>query len=1045
MRLLKLVALLSIVLPACTPTPEPTLVPPTLTPIRATDTPAPVVPIEPPLYVAIVWHQHQPLYYKDPETGIYTRPWVRVHATKDYYDMAAILKDYPDVHVTFNLTPVLIRQLDDLAAGAKDIYWVLVEKPADQLTEDDRRFILQRFFDVNPKIVDRFPRFKALQQKRKGAEPELIDAALESFAEQDFRDLQVLFNLAWFDPDFLAEEPLKSLVAKGENFAESDKAILFDEALEVIQSVIPVHKDLQDAGQIEVITTPYAHPILPLVYSTRLALVGNPGAEMPSETFSFPNDAYAHLAKSVEIYEQHFGRKPRGLWPGEGAVAQEIVRMVGESGYVWMASGEQVLAKSIGIDAFTRDSADTVQQADALYRPYVVRDQKSGVAVNMVFRDLRLSDLVGFEYSNKTGEDAAADLMQRLENIRQAVGTQEPHLVSIILDGENAWEHYPNDGKAFFHALYEKLSTTPTIKTVTPSEFFALHSPEREIETLFQGAWFSANYDTWIGEAEEAKAWDYLRRTRNMLAEYDIRNRKTTSPENLARALDFMYLAEGSDWFWWYGADQDSGNDDYFDFGFRALLSEVYTSVGEPVPDFVQAPIVPRRVAQPSQPFRGLFTPAIDGLAGPDEWTNAGVFLVTGGAQARSEDVMAGLYYGMDSKNLYVRADAKGNWREVAEGAVNLYLSLPRAVGSSPFSIRSAGAAQKTVLGFAATHAVDVNLADGAATPYRSNTIGEWSAAEAAIQVAVNGSVMEMAVPLEALSDDVQAGDDLRLGAIVSSGARDIQAIPASGPAQVVIPDLGTTTIVLSVSDPQGDDHGPGTYTYPTDGVFDPGAFDIKEFSVGYDDNNVVFKFTFFGPIPNPWGSTNNLAIQTLDVYVDKDPGAGSGARLLLPGRNAALEAGNGWDVAIWAEGWTPQLHAPDAEGKPKQISADFKILVDPAAQTATLRVPRSVFGDDFDPAAAAYLGVVLSQDGFPSQGVWRVRDVLAAAEQWRLGGAPDDTNHTRIIDAAIPADAATSQETYLSTYPPSKEARLDDLTPDDFPQLPVVPANPAP
>jgi alpha-amylase/alpha-mannosidase (GH57 family) len=1010
-----------------------------------TDTPAPVEPAEHPLYVAIVWHQHQPLYYKDPDTGIYTRPWVRVHATKDYYDMAAILKDYPDVHVTFNLTPVLIRQLDDLAAGAKDIYWALAEKSADQLTEDDRRFILQRFFDVNPKIIDRFPRFKALQQKRKGAEPELIDAALESFAEQDFRDLQVLFNLAWFDPDFLAAEPLKALVEKGESFDESDKSIVFDKALEVIRSVIPVHKELQDAGQIEVITTPYAHPILPLIYSTRLALIGNPGAEMPGETFSFPNDAYAHLAKSVEIYEQHFGRKPRGLWPGEGAVAQEIVRMVGESGYTWMASGEQVLAKSIGLDAFTRDSADTVQQADALYRPYVVQDQKSGVAVNMVFRDLRLSDLVGFEYSNKDGQAAAADLLQRLESIRQAVGTKEPHLVSIILDGENAWEHYPNDGKAFFHALYDKLSTTPTIKTVTPSEFFALHPPERAIEALFQGAWFSANYDTWIGESEEATAWDYLRRTRNMLAEYDIRNRKTTSPENLARALDFMYLAEGSDWFWWYGADQDSGNDDYFDFGFRALLAEVYKSVSEPVPDFVQAPIVPRRVAQPSQPFQGLFTPAIDGLAGPDEWANAGVFLVTGGAQARSEDVMAGLYYGMDSKNLYVRADAKGNWSEVAAGAVNLYLSLPRAVGASAFSIRSAGAAQKTVLGFAATHAVDVNLADGAATPYRSNTIGEWSAAEAAIRVAVNGSVMEMAVPLEALSDDVQAGDDLRLGAIVSSGARDIQAVPASGPAQVVIPDLGTTTLALVVADPVGDDHGPGAYTYPTDGVFKAGVFDIAEFSVGYDDKNVVFKFTFAGPIPNPWGSTNNLAVQTLDVYVDKDPGAGTGARLLLPGRNAALEAGNGWDVAIWAEGWTPQMHTPDAEGKPKQISADFKILVDPAAQTATLRVPRSVFGDDFDPTQAAYLGIVMSQDGFPSQGVWRVRDVLKTAEQWKLGGAPDDTNHTRIVDAAIPADAAASQETYLSTYPPSKQARLDDLTPDDFPQLPVVRANPAP
>ena len=363
-HLVWLLALLAVVLAACTP-PTETPAPP-ITPAEPTDTPIPVEPEEPPLYVALVWHQHQPLYYKDPETNVYTRPWVRVHATKDYYDMAAILKNYPDVRATFNLTPVLIRQLDDLAGGAKDIYWVLAEKPADQLTEDDKRFILQRFFDVNPKIIDRFPRYTELQAKRGGAEPEQIDAALESYTERDFRDLQVLFNLAWFDPDFLAEEPLKSLVEKGESFAESDKPILFDKALEVIQSVIPVHKELQDAGQIEVITTQYAHPILPLVYSTRLALVGNPDGEKPTDTFSYPNDAKSHVEKSVEVYEQHYGQKPRGMWPGEGAVAQEIVKMVGEAGYNWMASGEQVLAKSIGIDAFTRDSADTVQQADAL-------------------------------------------------------------------------------------------------------------------------------------------------------------------------------------------------------------------------------------------------------------------------------------------------------------------------------------------------------------------------------------------------------------------------------------------------------------------------------------------------------------------------------------------------------------------------------------------------------------------------------------------------------------------------------------------------------
>ena len=398
---------------------------------------------------------------------------------------------------------------------------------------------------------------------------------------------------------------------KGRDFTEADKPPLFDKALEIIKGIVPLHKELQDKGQIEVITTPYAHPILPLLYNTDLELVGNPAAVMPNR-FSYPNDAIAQLKKSVEIYQQHYGRAPRGLWPGEGAVAQDIVKMVGDAGYQWMASGEIVLAKSLGLDGFTRDSHDTVQEADQLYQPYVVENKDYGVKANMIFRDLRLSDLIGFEYSNKDGQAAADDLMQRLENIRQELkkeGATGPHLVSIILDGENAWENYPNDGKDFLNALYQNLSDSKTIKTVTPSEYFALHPPTKTIDNLFPGAWFSPNYDTWIGEEEEATAWNYLLKTREALADYDIAKRKSIAPEKLAQALDTMYLAEGSDWFWWYGADQDSGDDAYFDRAFRALLAGVYTSLELPVPDFVQVPIVSQNVAAPTQQPQGLITP----------------------------------------------------------------------------------------------------------------------------------------------------------------------------------------------------------------------------------------------------------------------------------------------------------------------------------------------------------------------------------------------------------------------------------------------------
>ncbi len=1044
-RCLSLSLVLSMLLAACqqpTPTAEPTTAPeatPTSVAIEASPTPELAEDV---LYLNLVWHQHQPVYYKD-DGGVYTRPWVRVHATKDYYDMASILKDYPNVHVTFNLTPVLIRQLQDFANnGAKDKYWVIAEKPASGLSDEDKHFILERFFDVNAKIVARFPRYQELAGQRKGGDPASIDAAMQSFTEQDMRDLQVLFNLAWFDPEFLAEEPLKSVVEKGHDFEESDKTVLFTKAVEVIQNVIPIHRELQDAGQIEVITTPYAHPILPLIYDTNLATIGNPQAELP-ERFSTIQDVVAHLERSVEVYAEVFGQVPRGLWPGEGAVAQEIVPFVSRAGYQWMASGEQVLANSLGIGAFTRDADDTVQQADMLYRPYFVEGPADspvkGEPVLIVFRDLLISDKLGFTYSGVSGEAAAADLMNRLENIRARLkeeGAEGPHLVSIILDGENAWEHYDNDGKEFLNALYQNLAESATIKTVTPSEYLAMFPEQKTLDTLFPGAWFSPNYDTWIGEPEETTAWNYLGEVRQDLSRYDIAKIKTApSPEALKQALDFMYLAEGSDWFWWYGSDQDSGNDAYFDEGFRALLANVYTSLGEPAPAFVKVPIIPERVVVSETPFRGVFTPQIDGRAGVDEWATAAYYPFVGGAQARSEDVAAGFYYGLDTQNLYLRVDAKSDWASIPGAAVGVYIASPRLQEMSAVSRRSQDAEAPYLLGFGATTLAEVDVGGASGTAYSVDFAG-WEVAAALPQAAVSESVLELALPLSALGE-VESGDDLRLVTVVSSGERDLQSLPAGGPGQLVLPDISNITYILDVSDPAGDDNGPGTYTYPTDSVFAPGVFDLRTFRVGYDDDDLVFKFTFHGAIPNPWNSPNNLALQTLDVYVDKDPGAGSGARLLLPGRNAALAAGHGWEYAVWAEGWTPQFIAPDpATLEPKQVTGvSFKIIVDPGSSTVTLRVPRSAFGEG-DPATWSYAAMVMSQEGFPAAGVWRVRDGQETAAQWKFGGVPAGaTNYPRIFDLVDTGDQAAQLG-----FTPSP-ADVDSLTADDFAQIALLQA----
>ena len=1009
------------------------------------------------LYLAIIWHQHQPVYFKDPETGLYAKPWVRLHAAKDYVDMAAMLEDYPNVHVTFNLTPSLLRQLDDIAAGARDAYWAHTLIPADQLGDDDKRFILRYFFDINPKIIERFPRYLELQAKRPTDE-EGVEAAIHGgWSEQDFRDLQVLFNLAWVDPDWLAQEPLADLVAKGRDFSEEDKQVVLDEHIRLVQEVVPIHRRLQEAGQIEVTMTPFAHPILPLLIDTNLAKEAMPSAELPAPPFRYGRDAVAQIERGIELYREHFDRDPAGMWPAEGAVAQAMVNMVGRAGLRWMASDEGVLAKSLGMDGFARNGDDVVQQADALYRPYTVQGA-DGIPVAMVFRDHVLSDKVGFTYSGLPGEVAAGDFVQRLHAIKDelaAEGAAGPHLVTVILDGENAWEYYENDGKDFLRSLYQRLSDDPEIVTVTPSEYLALFpdEPSASIEKLWAGSWIDHSFSTWIGEDEENRAWDYLRQVREVVQKYENGTRTPPSEAALEEALTQLYIAEGSDWFWWYGADQNSGSDEDFDRQYRETLKAVFRALGEEPPAWLDVPIIAQQAASPAQAATALITPQVDGRVEAGEWDAAGYYAVGGGAMAATTLPLKGFAYGFDAHTLYLRVDTaqEGGWAALtaaqstdARSVVGFYFQVPGGGAATAFS-RYGGTA--TYLGFGANRLLELSFdGDGqflGAQLYAYDG-DAWQPTDEAVEAAVQGGTLEVGLPLASLAPDAEggtlldSGDRLSVRLVFGQGMpeamSDVQELPADGPALLVVPDLGLTTQVLAITDPEGDDHGPGSYTYPTDPVFKPGVFDATSFSVGYDDRFVVFRFTLRGPLENVWGSPNGLSVQTFDIYIDTD-GPQAGERLLLPGRNAALTPEFAWDYAIWVEGWTPQVVVPGEEG-PQQIDAEIIVITDPGQHKVTIKVPRSVL--EGDPAAWSYAAAVLGQEGFPSAGVWRVRDVEVTAKQWRFGGAPADANHTRIIDLLWPEGISPTQEDLLNTYLPTTKLP-ETPAPDDFAQIPML------
>jgi hypothetical protein len=521
-----------------------------------------------------------------------------------------------------------------------------------------------------------------------------------------------------------------------------------------------------------------------------------------------------------------------------------------------------------------------------------------------------------------------------------------------------------------------------------------------------------------------------------------------------------MYIAEGSDWFWWYGADQTSGSDEDFDTQYRDTLRQVLTTLGEEPPDWLNVPIIAEAPASAEQAATGLISPTIDGLLAEDEWEKAGTYLISGGAMAPSRAPMDRLLYGFSAQDLYLRVDAGAEWAALTTAGGNpnarAYLGfyfLPPGGGEA--SAFSRFGKPETYLGFGATSLLEVVFAANAEIEdVRLSTFdGErWVAqelpnGESVIPVAVDGSILELLLPLEILSPatgegtTIASGDRIQMRAVYSQGtggpdapedASDLTVMPTSGPALLVVPDLGLTTEVLEITDPEDDDHGPGDYVYPTAAVFQPGAFDLTSFSVGYDETNIVFRLTLAGPLENVWDSPNGVSVQTVDIYIDED-GAENGTRMLLPGRNAALGPDYAWDYAIWVEGWTPGIYVPGEEA-PTEVDAEMTVIADPGQSKITVKVPRQVLGDD--PESWTYAVAALGQEGFPATGVWRVRDVAPEAAQWRFGGAPaETTNHTRIIDLAWPLDATPTQEEMLSDYPPS-EADVDQLGPEDFGQI---------
>jgi alpha-amylase/alpha-mannosidase (GH57 family) len=564
--------------------------------------------IGPRLHLALVWHQHQPLYrdLSHPEArGSYSQPWVRLHALRDYYGMAALAAEQPSVRVTINLTPVLLWQLADyVERGATDLALELTRTPAEALTPAQREVVTATFFEADwHHQVLRHPRYAELFAARQ---------ARRALDVQDVRDLQMWFNLAWFAPEFREGEvtlptgevaSVRRFVDRQRGFTHDDIEAMVAEQYKVLRAIVPLHRALQEQGRIEVSTTPFSHPILPLLEDTDRATIDRPDTWHPPR-FAWPEDADAQVQLAVRTYRDAFGRAPRGMWPAEGAIASFVIHHFARHGVRWIASDRGVLARS-GRWGYDADKPDVYCQPWLAPANSAAAGTASQAAVSIFFRDGRLSDLIGFGYQHwPDASAAAADFVARLRAVADGTTGDEDRVLTVVLDGENAWGAYSNDGRPFLRALYAALAGAPDIRTVTMSEYLdgdgargiSAHPTTSlpVVHELFTGSWIhecgsapGVDLGTWFGDAEENRAWEMLGAVRADLA------RLAPSSEHAAAWLA-LYAAEGSDWFWWFGADQESGSDGAFDALFRSHLRAVYGALGRVAPPALTRHIVPR-------------------------------------------------------------------------------------------------------------------------------------------------------------------------------------------------------------------------------------------------------------------------------------------------------------------------------------------------------------------------------------------------------------------------------------------------------------------
>ncbi len=586
------------------------------------------------LHLAFVWHMHQP-YYRDDIDQKTQMPWVFLHAIKDYYDLPWYMSKFQKEKATFNLVPSLLFQIESYINGnANDRLLLALQKDIHNLSKDEKDYLESYLFLSNEKnMVKPLKRYYNLYIKYKN------DNTIDHFSYNELLDTQVLFLLSWCGV-YLRENAhvIKSLLQKGENFTQQDKEELLHTLIKFLGEIVPFYKSLSDKGQISLITTPYYHPITPLLLDINSATEARYNVTLPAINADFREFAKKNTEYAIEYFEELFGKKPTGFWPAEGSVSNKTASLFAQNGIKWFCSDEEVLYKSI----HNYDKKN-------IYKNYSIQIEDKTIEVR--FRDKYLSDLIGFEYSNKNALESALDFIAHLRNIYDSCDFSP--LVNVILDGENAWEFFPNNALEFFETLYSLLEKEDWIESIHMDEISQKEDIQTEIiHSLASGSWINGNFDIWIGSEQKNRAWELLDITKK---DYDKEINSINSYTKQLIEKEFM-IALGSDWFWWYGDDHFTVQKAEFDALFRKHLINIYNLLNLSIPIEILTPIVKKDNTNTfhRKPLDCISPQINDKKTSYYEWLNSGfVDLKQAFSVMDSSSIIKSVRYGYDLENLY--------------------------------------------------------------------------------------------------------------------------------------------------------------------------------------------------------------------------------------------------------------------------------------------------------------------------------------------------------------------------------------------------------